>query len=157
MQIKFLCVGKTADAALAQLIAEYQRRVGFYTPFEQIILPDVKNAKSLSQEQLKNKEGEGILKKISGSDTLVLLCERGKLVSSEEFASFLEKRMQSATRQMIFVVGGAYGFSPEVYQRANFQLSLSKMTFSHQMVRLFFCEQLYRAFTIMNNEPYHHR
>ncbi|PSK99228.1 23S rRNA (pseudouridine(1915)-N(3))-methyltransferase RlmH [Cecembia rubra] len=157
MQIKLLAVGKTDQASIQQLVEEYVKRLGFYVKFDLEILPDIKNSKSLSESVQKEKEGEMILKKVQISDELILLDEIGKQFSSVEFSQLLQKKMNSGLRQLIFVIGGPYGFSNAVYQRANGMLSLSKMTFSHQMVRIFFIEQLYRAYTILRNEPYHHQ
>ncbi|WP_304516626.1 23S rRNA (pseudouridine(1915)-N(3))-methyltransferase RlmH [Cecembia rubra] len=157
MQIKLLAVGKTDQASIQQLVEEYVKRLGFYVKFDLEILPDIKNSKSLSESVQKEKEGEMILKKVQISDELILLDEIGKQFSSVEFSQLLQKKMNSGLRQLIFVIGGPYGFSDAVYQRANGMLSLSKMTFSHQMVRIFFIEQLYRAYTILRNEPYHHQ
>jgi 23S rRNA (pseudouridine1915-N3)-methyltransferase len=156
MKIEFWCVGKTAFGYLDEGIALYQKRLKHYTNFESVIINDVKNAKTLTQEQIKTQEGLFITQKIQNDDFLVLLDERGKTFSSEQFAIYIEKIQIQSPRRMVFLIGGAYGFSPAVYERANAQISLSAMTFSHQMVRLFFVEQLYRAFTILNNEPYHH-
>lgn len=157
MTIKLLAIGKTDDKHLQSLIAEYQKRLGFYIKFEFEIIPDIKNSKNLSIDQQKQKEGELILDKLSPTDVLVLLDENGKQLDSIAFASYLQKHMNSGIKQLVFVIGGPYGFSPEVYAKSNGKLSLSKMTFSHQMIRLFFIEQLYRGFTILRNEPYHHR
>ena len=156
MQIKLLAIGKTDSTNLNSLIQDYSKRLLHYIKFELEIIPDLKNAKNLSQEQQKNKEGELILSKLSKSDVLILLDENGKQLDSVAFASYLQKHMNSGIKSLYFVIGGPYGFSEEVYSRANGKLSLSKMTFSHQMVRLIFLEQFYRALTIMNNEPYHH-
>ena len=157
MNIKLLLVGKTDEGSLQGLIDNYIKRLNHYNRFEVEILPDLKNTKNLSSEQQKQKEGKLILEKISTSDFLVLLDENGKQYSSEAFSEYIQKRLNSGMKQLIFVVGGPYGFSEEVYARAQGKVSLSKMTFSHQMVRLFFVEQLYRAFTILKNEPYHHK
>ncbi len=157
MKINLFAVGKTDDAHLQRLIDTYCRRLGHYVNFELQIIPDIKNAKNLSEAQQKKAEGELILKKVEKSDFLVLLDEKGKQYDSIGFSDFLQKKMNSGIKNLIFVIGGPYGFSEEVYQRANGKLSLSPMTFSHQMVRLFFIEQLYRGFTILRNEPYHHR
>ena len=157
MTIKLLAIGKTDNGSLQTLIADYQKRLGHYIKFEFEIIPDLKKAKHLSEEQQKQKEGELILNKISTSDVMVLLDENGKSLDSVEFSNYLQKHMNSGIKQLVFVIGGPYGFSPEVYQKAKGKLSLSKMTFSHQMVRLFVIEQLYRGFTILRNEPYHHR
>ncbi len=157
MNIKLLLVGKTDEGSLQGLIDNYIKRLNHYNRFEVEILPDLKNTKSLSIEQQKQKEGKLILEKLGASDFLVLLDENGKQYSSEGFSEYIQKRLNSGMKQLIFVVGGPYGFSEEVYARSQGRLSLSKMTFSHQMVRLFFVEQLYRAFTILKNEPYHHK
>lgn len=157
MKIKLIAVGKTDSKNLQLFMDDYIKRLGFYIPFEFKIIPDLKNTKSLSELQQKQKEGELILKHIEQSDELFLLDENGKTYTSVGFSSFLNKKMSSGLKQLVFVIGGPYGFSEEIYQRANGKISLSQMTFSHQMVRLFFLEQLYRGFTILKNEPYHHR
>ncbi len=157
MNIKLLAIGKTDSTALQSLIQDYEKRLGFYVRFSIEIIPDIRNAGKLSETQQKEKEGELILKKLQPTDNLVLLDENGKQHTSVGFSEFLQKKMNSGIRQLVFVIGGPYGFSDAVYQKAQGKLSLSAMTFSHQMVRLFFTEQLYRAFTILNNEPYHHR
>lgn len=157
MQIRLIAVGKTDHPAIQTLLDEYIKRLGFYIKFEMEIIPDLKNSKSLSEAAQKEKEGELILKKVQISDELVLLDEQGKQHSSVDFSEYLQKKMNAGLKQLIFVIGGPYGFSESVYQRANGKISLSKMTFSHQMVRVFFTEQLYRAFTILKNEPYHHQ
>lgn len=157
MTIKLLCIGKTDKQELDALIQLYFKRLQFYTNFEIEIIPDLKKVKNLDESQQKNKEGELILAKIKNTDFVVLLDENGKQYTSEDFSEFLQKRMNSGLKQLTFVIGGPYGFSEEVYKRANSKISLSKMTFSHQMVRLFITEQIYRAFTILKNEPYHHR
>ena len=154
MKISLLMVGKTTDARLVSLIDEYQQRLKHYVPFELVILPDIKNAKSLTQDQLKAAEGEAILAKV-GTTEVVLLDEHGAEYRSVDFASWLQKKMSSG-RDLTLVIGGAYGFSPAVYERANGKLSLSQMTFSHQMIRLMAIEQIYRAMTILRGEPYHH-
>ncbi|MCH7413000.1 23S rRNA (pseudouridine(1915)-N(3))-methyltransferase RlmH [Belliella sp. R4-6] len=156
MQIKLIAVGKTDSKEIQSLIEEYIKRLGFYIKFELEIIQDLKNTKSLSEDSQKEKEGELILKKLQTSDDLVLLDENGKQYGSVDFSDIVQKKMNSGLKQLVFVIGGPYGFSDAVYQRANSKLSLSKMTFSHQMVRVFFIEQLYRAFTILRNEPYHH-
>ncbi len=157
MNIKLLAIGKTDNKQLEDLIIGYINRLGFYVKFSFDVIPDIKKAKNLSESQQKEKEGKLILKKVESSDILILLDENGKQYDSVDFSSFLQKHMNSGIKQLTFVIGGPYGFSPEVCSRANSKLSLSKMTFSHQMIRLFFIEQLYRAFTILKNEPYHHR
>ncbi len=156
MKIKLLTIGKTDDKNLIQLIDTYQKRLNHYINFELEVIPDIKNVKNLSKNLQKEKEGELILKKISATDQLVLLDEKGKEFRSIEFSKFLQKKMNSGIKQLVFVIGGPYGFSKEVYQKAQGKVSLSKLTFSHQMIRLFMVEQLYRAFTILKNEPYHH-
>lgn len=157
MNIKLIAIGKTDNKQLQTLIDEYQKRLSFYVKFELDIIPDIKNVKNLSEVQQKEKEGELILSKIAATDQLVLLDENGKNFSSVEFASELQKKMNSGIKTLVFVIGGPYGFSETVYLKAQGKISLSKMTFSHQMVRLFFIEQLYRGFTILKNEPYHHQ
>ena len=148
-------IGKTNEPYLAEGIDIYTKRLRHYVPFEMITLPDVKNAGKLSSEQLKAKEAEIVLKKLKPEDFLILLDERGRNFTSEEFAVFLEKKLQLPDKKLVFLVGGAYGFAAALYDQAEAKLSLSKMTFSHQMVRLFFAEQVYRAMTILRNEPYH--
>jgi ribosomal RNA large subunit methyltransferase H len=157
VNIKLIAVGKTDNPALQQLISTYEKRLSYYINFELQLLPDIKNSKSLSEEQQKIKEGELILSYVEPSHHLILLDERGKEYTSIAFADELQKKMNTGIKQLTFVIGGPYGFSQAVYQRANSKLSLSKLTFSHQMIRLFFLEQLYRAFTILRNEPYHHQ
>ena len=155
MKMSLLVVGKTNDARLISLIDDYQQRLKHYVPFEFVVISDIKNAKSLSEEQLKTLEGQEILRLCPESTDVVLLDEHGQEFRSVEYAQWLQKKM-SGGKDLTLVIGGAYGFSPAVYQRANGKLSLSKMTFSHQMVRLFAIEQLYRAMTILRGEPYHH-
>ena len=157
MNIKLIAIGKTDSAALQQLISTYEKRLVRYIHFELQLLPDIKNSKSLTEELQKIKEGELILSNVESSHYLILLDERGKEYTSVAFADELQKKMNTSIKQLTFVIGGPYGFSQEVYNRANGKLSLSKLTFSHQMIRLFFIEQLYRAFTILRNEPYHHQ
>ena len=157
MNIKLIAVGKTDNPALQQLISTYEKRLSYYINFELQLLPDIKNNKSLSEEQQKIKEGELILSYVEPSHHLILLDERGKEYTSIAFADELQKKMNTGIKQLTFVIGGPYGFSQAIYQRANSKLALSKLTFSHQMIRLFFVEQLYRAFTILRNEPYHHQ
>lgn len=157
MNIKVLAIGRTDDKQLQQLIDLYVKRLSHYVKFELDIIPDLKNTKNLSESQQKEKEGELILKKLSPTDMLVLLDENGKQFTSVEFSNYLQKRMNSGIKTLVFVIGGPYGFSEAVYAKAQGKVSLSKMTFSHQMVRLFVVEQIYRAFTILRNEPYHHR
>ena len=157
MTIKLLAIGKTDNKELQILIDDYQKRLGFYIKFEFEIIQDIKNSKNLTEDQQKQKEGELILNKLNTTDVLILLDENGKQMDSVSFSNYLQKHMNSGIKQLVFVIGGPYGFSPEVFEKAQGKLSLSKMTFSHQMVRLFVIEQLYRAFTILRNEPYHHR
>jgi len=157
VNIKLIAVGKTDNPALQQLISTYEKRLSYYINFELQLLPDIKNSKSLSEEQQKIKEGELILSYVEPSHHFILLDERGKEYTSIAFADELQKKMNTGIKQLTFVIGGPYGFSQAIYQRANSKLSLSKLTFSHQMIRLFFVEQLYRAFTILRNEPYHHQ
>lgn len=157
MTIKLFAIGKTDSSPLRQLISEYETRLKHYVKFELEIIPDIKNSKNLSEAQQKEKEGEFILKKINATDVLILLDEYGKQYSSVDFSHYLQKKMNSGIKQLVFVIGGPYGFSDSVYQKAQGKISFSKMTFSHQMVRLFVAEQLYRAFTILRNEPYHHK
>lgn len=157
MTIKLLAIGSTDSKALQQLILEYENRLKHYIRFELEIIADIKNTKNLSEIQQKEKEGELILKKLKASDILVLLDENGKQYSSIGFSKYLQKQMNSGIKQLVLVIGGPYGFSAAVYRNAQARISLSKMTFSHQMVRLFIVEQVYRALTILRNEPYHHR
>lgn len=156
MKIELLVIGKTDKDYLQKGIAVYIDRLKHYTPFELKVIPDIKNTKNLSEEQQKQREGELILKQLQPSDDLILLDENGKQYSSVQFAGNIEKKLISGTKKVVYVIGGPYGFSTDVYQRANQKMSLSPMTFSHQMVRLIFTEQLYRAFTIIKGEPYHH-
>jgi 23S rRNA (pseudouridine1915-N3)-methyltransferase len=157
MNIKLVAIGKTDDKALQSLIDEYTKRLSFYIKFDLEIIPDIKNVKNLSESQQKEKEGELILAKLTPTDQLILLDENGTTFSSVKFSDYLQKKMNSGVKTLVFVIGGPYGFSDEVYQKAQGKISLSLMTFSHQMVRLFFIEQLYRGFTILRNEPYHHQ
>lgn len=157
MKITLLTVGKTTFGFAAQGEELYQKRLQFYTQFRRVDIPQLKNAASLSREEIKVKEGELILKALKPDDDVILLDERGNEYSSIDWAAILERKMLSSGKDIVFVVGGAYGFSQAVYQRANSKLSLSKMTFSHQIVRFIFLEQLYRAFTIIKGEPYHHQ
>lgn len=156
MKVTLICVGKTDEKYLTEGIENYLKRLKFYINFRMIILPDIKNSKSLNAQQQKGKEGELILKQIGAGDVVILLDERGKEYRSVEFSSFLEKKMLASTQHLVFVIGGPYGFDASVEGRSNGKLSLSKMTFSHQMIRLFFVEQVYRALSILRNEPYHH-
>lgn len=156
MRITLLCVGKTDEKSLVDLIAKFQQRLTHYVPYRMVILPDIKNAKHLSVDEQRSREAALILKHVSNSDKLLLLDERGQVYTSEAFAQYLNKLMVGSISHVVFVIGGPYGFDDAVYRRANGLISLSNMTFSHQMVRLFFVEQLYRAFTILRGEPYHH-
>ncbi len=156
MKIVFLVIGKTDESYLDTGILKYIKRLEHYVPFEMKIIHDIKNRKTLTEEQQKKAEGELILSNINIGDDLVLLDENGKTFSSVAFSQWIEKQMNIGSKRMIFVVGGPYGFSKEVYAKAKFKISLSEMTFSHQMIRLIFVEQLYRAFTIIKGEPYHH-
>ena len=156
MKIILLTVGKTTNAHLIKLQEEYQNRLKFYIPFELIVIPELKNTKSLSITEQQEKEADLILKQIELNDKVVLLDEKGKQFTSVGFSEFISKKMLSSIKRTFFVVGGPYGFSDRIYQRANSLLSLSSMTFSHQMIRLIFVEQLYRAMTILKGEPYHH-
>ena len=156
MNIVLLTVGKTEASFWKEALAEYQRRLQHYVPFELQVLPDIKNTKNLTKTEQKNQEGVLIRKALQAGDWCVLLDEQGKEYTSMEFAAYLEKKIQIVSRRLVFVIGGPYGFSDEVYQIASERLSLSKMTFSHQMIRPIFVEQLYRAMTILRGEPYHH-
>jgi 23S rRNA (pseudouridine1915-N3)-methyltransferase len=155
MKTTFAYIGKTNEKYLEAGMAIFEKRLRHYLPFETVLLPDVKDAGKLSVEQLKLREGDVILSKLKPEDGLVLLDERGKQFTSAQFAQQMDQWFQLPYKRLVFQVGGAFGFSEAVYQRANFQLALSSMTFSHQMIRLFFLEQLYRSMTILRNEPYH--
>lgn len=156
MKITLLTVGKTDVKWVREGLELYSSRLVHYIPFSLVEIPELKNVSALSQDQIKSREGELILKHLKPADELVLLDEHGREFRSVEFAEFIEGRMSRSSRDLVFVIGGAYGFSRDVYSRADSKISLSKMTFSHQMVRTIFAEQLYRAFTIMRGEPYHH-
>ena len=156
MKITLLVIGKTDDKNLAQLIELYKNRLKHYIKFDLEIIPDLKNSKNLSHEQQKEKEGALILSKIQNTDHLILLDDKGKDYTSLEFSRYLQKKMSSGSKRLVFVVGGPYGFSDAIYKKAMGKVSFSKMTFSHQMIRLFVVEQIYRGFTILKNEPYHH-
>jgi 23S rRNA (pseudouridine1915-N3)-methyltransferase len=155
MKITLLVVGKTTDQRLQTLIDDYQQRLKHYIPFEIVVIPDLRNAKALTQAQIKEQEGLEILRRITPAMEVILLDEHGREYRSIEYAQWIQKKM-SAGRDVTFIVGGPYGFSTAVYERADGKISLSKMTFSHQMIRLFFTEQIYRAMTILRGEPYHH-
>ena len=156
MQLSLLVIGKTDSAQIETEIKRYESRLKHYLPFELRVIPDVRRGCKLSSEDQKRAEGEELLRYITPTDQVYLFDERGKSYTSRAFASFIERAMVSGLRRMVLVIGGPYGFAPEVYERANGQVSLSQMTFSHQMVRLFAIEQLYRAQTIIRGEPYHH-
>lgn len=155
MKITLLVVGKTTDPRIASLIDEYRQRLTHYVPFDFVVLPDLKNAKSLTEEQVKTAEGEAILRFLTPAMEVILLDEHGREFRSVEYADWLQKKM-GAGRDLTLVIGGPYGFSKPVYDRADGKLSLSQMTFSHQMIRIMAIEQLYRAMTILRHEPYHH-
>ncbi len=156
MKITLLAIGKTGTKYLQEGIDLYTKRIGHYVPFELKILPDVKTTKSLTADRQKSMEGDMFLSAIQPGDVVVLLDEHGKEMTSREFSGYLDKKMVTVAKNLIFIIGGPYGFSKEMYDRANEKLSLSKMTFSHEMIRLFFTEQIYRAMTILKGEPYHH-
>ncbi|MCH2207507.1 MAG: 23S rRNA (pseudouridine(1915)-N(3))-methyltransferase RlmH [Lentisphaerales bacterium] len=156
MKIALIQVGGTVDSYLKTGVDEYLKRLKHYTSFEIIELKDQKNASKLSRDQLKIKEAKDILAKVNNGDFVVVLDERGKQQTSEDFAQFIQDKMNQSCKRLVFIIGGAFGFADEIYQRANQKLGLSKMTFSHRMIRLLFVEQLYRAHTILKNEPYHH-
>lgn len=150
-------MGKTNHVALRDWLPEYQKRLSHYIPFEWVELPDSKNINKLSESEQKHEQGKRFLKQLTTQDVVVLLDEKGMQLSSISFATFIQKRMNAGIKNLVFIVGGPYGFSAEMYQKAQYKISLSAMTFSHQMVRIFVAEQLYRAFSILNNEPYHHK
>ena len=156
MQTTFIVIGKTTDDRFRTLIDEYAGRVNHYIPFGIEVIPELRNAKSLSADQQKEREAELLVKSLKPGDYVVLLDEHGRERRSMEFAQWMQKRMSAGPRRLVFVVGGPYGFAPQVYDLAQEKISLSQMTFSHQMIRLLFVEQVYRAMTILNNEPYHH-
>jgi len=156
MDIKLILHGKTEEAYLREGFAVYAKRLKHYISFTEEVIPALKNTRGLTFQEIKQKEGEQLLAKIKSSDTLVLLDEKGIEFRSVGFSNFLQKQMNASTKSLVFVIGGPYGFADDVYLRAQKKVSLSKMTFSHQMIRLLFIEQLYRAFTILKNEPYHH-
>lgn len=156
MQIELIVIGKTDSKEIESLVALYARRVNRYCKFGITVLPDVRNTRSLTVKQQRTAEGEALVRQFSEGDFVALLDERGEEQRSVEFAFWLQKRLNSGTKRLVVVIGGPYGFSDEVYARAHARLSLSRMTFSHQIVRAIFAEQLYRAFTILRNEPYHH-
>ncbi len=156
MNTELIVIGKTDSKEVASLVADYARRVNFHCRFAVTVLPDVRNTRSLTARQQTAAEGEALLRQLAEGDYVALLDERGDEMRSAEFALWLQKRMNSGCKRLVFAIGGPYGFSETVYARADARLSLSRMTFSHQIVRALFAEQLYRAFTILNNEPYHH-
>ena len=156
MKLTLLWVGKTTTAYLAEATNEYVSRLKFYLPLEVVTIPDLKQTKALTQAQQRDKEGELILKSLDSSDFVVLLDDKGRQFTSVEFAHWIDQRQHASVKRLVFVIGGAYGFSQAVYDRANSLISISKMTFSHQIIRPIFAEQLYRAMTILKGEPYHH-
>lgn len=156
MKITFLTIGKTEDAYLREGIDKYTKRLKHYTRLELVDLPELKNTKALTEPQQKAKEAELLLKKITPLDHVILLDDKGMEFTSKQFANYIDKKSVGSVSSLVFVVGGPYGFDQSVYDRANDKLSLSRMTFSHQMIRLLFVEQLYRAYTILKGEPYHH-
>jgi 23S rRNA (pseudouridine1915-N3)-methyltransferase len=157
MNIKILMIGKTDNSIMKTIVDDYSKRLSMYINFSFEVINDIKNAKNLTEIQQKEKEGELILAKLKPSDHLVLLDENGENFSSIGFSDFIQKKMNSGIKTLVLVIGGPYGFSESVYKKANGKIALSKMTFSHQMIRMIIVEQLYRAFTILNNEPYHHQ
>jgi 23S rRNA (pseudouridine1915-N3)-methyltransferase len=156
MKITLILVGKTTDKPIEVGMDKYTKRIQRYLPFQIEVIPALKNAKKMSESEIKQKEGDLILHKTASTDHIVLLDEKGKEFTSVLFSKFIRKKMLHGMKNLVFIIGGAYGFSDAVYQRANSKIALSQMTFSHQIIRLIFLEQLYRAFTIINNEPYHH-
>lgn len=156
MKIKLILIGKDDADVFNEALKEYVKKINFYISFEIIAIPYLKNSKSLSVKEQKKKEGELLLSKIAPNDFVVLLDEHGKSLSSKGFSDLFQQHFLNGTKNLVFIIGGAYGFSPELYSRKNDDLSLSKMTFPHIMTRVIFAEQLYRAFTILKNEPYHH-
>lgn len=156
MKIKVICIGKSGKSFLVDGENEYLKRLTHYCKVEKVELPDLKNAKNLTEAQIKSEECKVMLQQTDPADTIVLLDERGKKYSSTQFADFVQKKFNQGGKNLVFIIGGAYGFSEEMYNRANGKLSLSDMTFSHQMIRMIFFEQLYRAMTILKGEPYHH-
>ena len=157
MKIVFLTIGKTINKHLIELQNDYQERLKHYIPYDYVSIPELKNNRNLTEAEQKEKEADLLLKMLEPTDEVILLDEKGKQYGSVEFSEFISKKIMGNQKRMIFVVGGPYGFSQRVYDRANGLISLSKMTFSHQMVRIIFVEQLYRAFTILRGEPYHHQ
>jgi 23S rRNA (pseudouridine1915-N3)-methyltransferase len=157
MKVKLLMVGKTRESFIEEGFDVFKLRIKHYLPFEGQTIGGLKKTKNLPPSEIKILEGELILKNLKDQDTVVLLDEKGKTYGSTGFANFVQKQMNTGTKQLVFIIGGAYGFSPDVYQRANYKVSLSAMTFSHQVIRLIFMEQFYRAMTILRNEPYHNQ
>lgn len=157
MKVSLIYVGKTKENYLQEGEKEYFKRINRYISFDLVEIPDIKNGKNKSEEEIKILEGDIILKKLKNTDYAVLLDENGRQFTSVQFADYMQRQFNAGSQGLIFIIGGAYGFSEALYQRADAKLSLSKMTFSHQMVRMFFMEQLYRGMTILNNEPYHHQ
>lgn len=156
MKIKLMMVGKTTDSELINMVENYRKRIIHYIHFEIIVIPELKNAKNLTFDQQKEKEAALLLEKMDANEDIILLDDKGKQYTSILFSSYIKEKMLYSSKNITFVIGGAYGFSEKVYKRSNGLLSLSSMTFSHQMIRLLFVEQLYRAFTIIKGEPYHH-
>lgn len=156
MKIQLMAVGRTTTPYLQEGIKMYLDRVSHYVPLEITIIPDIKKSRSLTQQQQKDLEGQAMMQRLTGGDFVVLLDEKGRRYTSRQFAAFIDKKMQTLPQRLTFIVGGPYGFSQEIYNRADQMLSLSDMTFPHEMVRLFFAEQLYRAYSIIGGEPYHH-
>lgn len=156
MKVQLIAIGKMNDAPLVQSVEKYVKRLAHYVPFQFVTIPDVKTTRSMTEQRQKEAEGGAILAAVDARDFVILLDERGKEFTSREFAAYIDKRTLSLPGNLVFVIGGPYGFSQEVYERANDKISLSRMTLTHEMVRLFFVEQLYRAMTILRGEPYHH-
>lgn len=156
MKIQLMAVGRTSTPYIQQGLKTYLDRLSHYIPLETTIIPDIKNTRSITEQRQKELEGQAMMQRIATGDFVVLLDEKGRRYTSRQFAAFIEKKMLSLSQRLTFIVGGPYGFSQEIYNRANHMLSLSDMTFPHELVRLFFAEQLYRAFTIIGGEPYHH-
>lgn len=156
MKLHVIFTGKTVGKLPVEAIADYQKRLTHYVPFSIEEIPDLKNIKNMSEEQQKEREADMLFERLLPGDVLVLLDEKGKEFTSREFSLYLEQKMQTVAKRLVFLIGGPYGFSPRVYEAAQGKISLSKMTFSHQMVRIFLVEQIYRAYTIMKGEPYHH-
>ncbi|MBO4755070.1 MAG: 23S rRNA (pseudouridine(1915)-N(3))-methyltransferase RlmH [Bacteroidales bacterium] len=156
MKLQLFFIGRTVGTVYPSLINEYVQRLAHYVPIQVEEIPDLKNTKNLTQEQQKEREADQVLERLQPGDVLVLLDERGREMTSREFSQWIEQKMLTTSRRLVLLIGGPYGFSPRIYEAASQKISLSKMTFSHQMVRLFLVEQLYRAFTILRGEPYHH-